>query len=119
MPHIYSAYTNDRASRIREGKQHYLQRMRERLAAKTDDEFASYVRRHFDGLKPTLFEDGIPAEFVEVVLDRVAPRDAWHRIEEKRCVFCGRHLTSEQAIRYSVGPECFERVFHGLSEAHS
>lgn len=116
---VYSAYTETRASRVRENREFYLRRMRDRLAAKTDEEYSRRVRDHFDALRPTLFEDGVPAEFGEVVLERVQPRDAWHRIEEKRCVLCGRHLTSEQALRYSVGPECFERVFHGLSEVRS
>lgn len=116
---VYTAYTQTKAQRIEQGKREALARMKRRLADADDDTHRERVREHFARLSPNLFEDGVPGDFAEVVLDRVHPRDAWHRIVDNRCVLCGRHLTTEQAVRYSVGPECFERVFHGLGEVAS
>lgn len=76
---------------------------------------AQRLRDHFAGIKADLFQPGMPADFAEFVLSRVAPDLAWSRVRSRRCVLCGNRLHTPESLRLSLGPECFEQHAGGAA----
>lgn len=95
------------------GRAEFADQTLQRWKVEREERDQKRVRDHFAKIKPGLFEKGYPDNIADLVLDRVSGEIAWYRIISHHCVLCGRKLTTEQAVRLSMGPECFERFVGG------
>jgi len=74
------------------------------------------VRDHYAKLLATtgpLFQRALPDDAADRVLARVSGELAHYRIISHHCVLCGRKLTTDEGVRLTMGPECFERFAEG------
>lgn len=97
-------------------RSHWVQQTVDKWKLEREKRDRQRVRDHFAKIKPDLFLPGYPPNVADLVLERVSGETAWYRIISHHCVVCGRKLTTDQAVRLSMGPECYERFIARAEE---